>query len=265
MVGLGPRALEMSAPPLDAPGWVRRWDRQQELYLPDREARFRAMFDLLSVALPPEFVAVDLACGPGALATRLLRRFPSARVIAVDYDPVLLHLGRSTTEALGPRLHWAEADLRDPGWRARLGPAQVDAVLSTTALHWLVEKDLRRLYGDLAGLLRPGGVFLNGDFLAYEADRPRIRAFAQAAHEAATPGHGRPTDAEDWEVWWRRLAEEPSLRAAFEERKRRFPHEHGDEVQLPLSVHRDALVAAGFAEVDTIWQSFDNRVLLAVR
>ncbi|NTV64812.1 MAG: hypothetical protein HGA65_14965, partial [Oscillochloris sp.] len=32
-----------------------------------------------------------------------------------------------------------------------------------------------------------------------------------------------------------------------------------------LEVHRAALIDAGFDQVDTIWQHFDNRVLLAIR
>jgi hypothetical protein len=30
---------------VDWPDWLRRWDAQQEGYVPEREARFTAMFD----------------------------------------------------------------------------------------------------------------------------------------------------------------------------------------------------------------------------
>lgn len=33
---------------------------------------------------------LDLACGPGALTARVLRRFPDAEVTGVDTDPLLL-------------------------------------------------------------------------------------------------------------------------------------------------------------------------------
>lgn len=42
--------------------WLRRWDAQQEGYVPEREARFRAMFNALAALLPASFVALDLAC-----------------------------------------------------------------------------------------------------------------------------------------------------------------------------------------------------------
>jgi hypothetical protein len=40
-------------PTIDWSDWLRRWDRQQEGYLPDREERFAAMLDVLDVQLQP--------------------------------------------------------------------------------------------------------------------------------------------------------------------------------------------------------------------
>ncbi len=96
--------------------WLRRWDRQQTRYLPFREERFAAMFDALEALLPPDFVALDLGCGPGSLSQRLLERFPQARAIAVDQDPLLLAMGQGALGDIGGRLRWIDANLRElPG------------------------------------------------------------------------------------------------------------------------------------------------------
>lgn len=79
---------------IDWSDWLKRWDAQQAGYVPQREARFAAMFDVLAELLPPSFVALDLACGPGSVSQRLLARFADARAIAVDMDPVMLAIGR---------------------------------------------------------------------------------------------------------------------------------------------------------------------------
>src|SRR5438874_1750948 len=133
------RAGQMAMPQaaLDWQGWLRRWDAQQTGYIPDREERFAAMLDALEAMLPETFVALDLACGPGSLSQRLLARFPQARCVAVDHDPALLALGQGALGDGDGRLRWVEADLREPNWIDQLGERQVDAVLSTTALHWL--------------------------------------------------------------------------------------------------------------------------------
>ena len=159
-----PGAMDLS---VDWHQWLQRWDAQQTAYLPDREGRFGAMLDVLDILLPEEFIALDLACGPGAISQRLLARFPKARSIGVDLDPVLLTMGQVVLGHMGGRLRWVEADLMRPEWVSQLGASQVDAVLSTTALHWLPSEALIRVYRELGQLVRPGGVFLNGDNLTF--------------------------------------------------------------------------------------------------
>jgi SAM-dependent methyltransferase len=246
--------------------WLRRWDAQQAGYLPFREERFAAMLDVLEVVLPPAFVAVDLACGPGAISQRLLARFSAARCVAVDTDPVLLSLGQAALGDQGGRLRWVKADLTEPEWPATLGEEQVDAVLSATALHWLPGDALARAYRALGQLVRPGGVFLNGDRCGFAPHMPTFRALAEAAR-AQREGN-RPAGSEDWQAWWDALRREPDLADLFAERERRFawrqPWDRRWESPI-YELHEAALREAGFREVGVVWQRLDDHVLLAVR
>src|SRR2546422_10781828 len=96
--------------------WLARWDLQQESYNPSRERRFNAMFDVLGANLPRRFTAIDLGCGLGSLTARLLRRFPAARVVAVDFDPVILRVGQRALRDLSRRIAWVDADLGARRW-----------------------------------------------------------------------------------------------------------------------------------------------------
>lgn len=266
----------MGTTEVDWPAWLRRWDAQQTGYLPDREARFAAMFEVLEVLLPPEFVAVDLGCGPGSLARRLVGRFPRARCIAVDRDPVLLTMGQEVHGTGGGRLAWVDADLRDPDWPRALPSDRVDAVLSTTALHWLPSDALARLYRVLGVLLREGAVFLNGDTIRFG---PSLQTFRRlgGALEQRTRERVAQEGAEDWEGWWVALEREPALAELFAERRRRFAWRDlepgkrfsarpSDGLTSPfIDFHEAALRNAGFREVGVIWQRVEDRVLLAVR
>lgn len=251
---------------IDWQDWLRRYDLQQAGYFPDREQRFTAMFDALAVLLPESFVALDLACGPGAISQRLLARFPGARSIAVDIDPVLQAVGQGAFGTFDGRLRWVEADLASPNWTEALGEGSVDAVLSTTALHWLLPEHLVSLYRDLGRLIRPGGVFLNGDNMAFGPALPAFRLLRQHAEkqqwtDAAFAARGIET----WEKWWDALALEPSLAPLLAERTRRFADKTRQESPPIFDLHVAALRDAGFREVGTIWQVLANRVLLAVR
>jgi SAM-dependent methyltransferase len=250
---------------IDWHSWLERWDAQQTGYLPDREARFNAMLDVLAVLLPEEFIAVDLACGPGAISQRLLARFPKARCVAVDLDPILLAMGRGVLGTMGDRLRWVEADLMTAEWITHLGEAQVDAVLSTTALHWLAPEQLIRLYRQLGQVVRPGGVFLNGDNLKFGPHMPTFQRVAEAMKERIREEAFKGDGLEDWENWWKALSAEPALKELFAERERRFTWRTA-EWQMPIfDLHVAALRDGGFREVGVIWQNMENRVLLAVR
>src|SRR5215472_17103150 len=151
-----------------AHAWIERWDRQQEVYLSEREDRFTALIDAVEAGTRrPDPLVIDLGCGPGSLAVRLLRRLPAATVIAVDADPVTLSLGRAAYGDV-PGLQFLDLDLRSPDLACQLGLGSgrlADAAVSTTALRWLTAAELSDLYATVAGLLRPGGLFLDGDHL----------------------------------------------------------------------------------------------------
>jgi trans-aconitate methyltransferase len=249
----------------DWPVWLQRWDTQQTGYLPDREQRFQAMLDVLAVLLPDSFVALDLACGPGAISQRLLARFPHARCVAVDLDPVLLAMGQAVLGTMGGRLHWVEADLMREDWVTHLGETHVDAVLSTTALHWLSAEHLMRVYSQLGQLVCQGGVVLNGDNMKFSAAMPTFERVAETVKERQQTAAFEQRGVETWSDWWASLAAEPALRELFAERERRFAWKATGWRAPIFDVHEAALRDAGFREVGVIWQYMGNRVLMAVR
>jgi SAM-dependent methyltransferase len=246
--------------------WIDRWDGQQQSYLPDREDRFTAIIDVVEeISGRPDPLVLDLGAGPGSLSVRLLRRLPQARVIAIDADPLTLALGQAAWSDL-PGLLFADADLRSPGWYAGLGLGRhPDAVVSTTALHWLSQPALAELYVELAALLRPGGVLLNGDHLRGDDAEPVLNRLGEVLLEREERRHFPAGQRETWTDWWLAAAADPALAALYAEREaRRVEAEHHGSPSGRLSVHVAALRAAGFAEVGTLWQRGENRVLCGV-
>ncbi|MGQ0572587.1 MAG: class I SAM-dependent methyltransferase [Pseudonocardia sp.] len=250
---------------VDWPGWLRRWDAQQEVYIEGRERVFDVMLDVVESLLPAEIVVLDLAAGPGSISERVLRRLPRARCVAVDVDPVLVSVGRGALAGFGDRLRWVQADLRDPDWPAALGPQRFDAVLSTTATHWLDPAALAGAYRRVADLLTPRGILLNGDGMYFPGHQPRIRAVVAGIDERRRQ-RAVARGAEDWDTWWASLRTEPALADAFAVRDRLFP----PRVALPhrsptRAFHGVALAEAGFAEVASVWQDLHKHIVLALR
>ncbi len=247
--------------------WIARWDAQQQDRLPDREDRFTALLDAVEAGVGRDDpLVLDLGCGPGSLAARLLTRLPEAAVVAIDADPLTLALGRTAWQDR-PGLRFADADLREPGWSAGLGlTRQPDAAVSTTALHWLSQPVLAAVYAEVGALLRPGGLLLNGDHLAEDESAPRLAMLDRALVEAEIRRRQPGGVTESWDQWWTAVSAEPDLAALDAERKsRNVSAEHHSSPAGRLSVHVEALRAAGFTEVGTLWQRGDNRLLCAVK
>jgi SAM-dependent methyltransferase len=246
----------------DWQGWLARWEAQQGLYMPSREERFAIIVAAVQAVCGDAPHVVDLGCGPGSLARRILDTIPGSRVTAIDMDPVLLAIGRNALGDHGGRLRWLDADLRSR-WRVPEDDA-VDAAVSTTALHWLQPDALAALYRHVATVLPPGGVFVNGDRMDFPAEAPRIAAAVAAIrdpHDEAVSSD----QAETWEDWWSAVESEPALAEEVAERSRRH-HDHPDhDHPATLAFHVAALRDAGFREADTVWQHLTDRVLVAVR
>ncbi|MFF0216958.1 class I SAM-dependent methyltransferase [Streptomyces vinaceus] len=245
----------------DWQAWQESWDRQQEWYMPDREERFRVMLDMVEALVGPTPRVLDLACGTGSITDRVLRRFPESTSTGVDLDPALLTIARGHFDGDG-RVEFVMADLKDPDWTSALPYDTYDAVLTATALHWLHSPQLAVLYGQLAPLLREGGVFMNADHMPDPAT-PRLNA-AERAHRHAGMDRARAAGALDWADWWALAAADPVL---AEPTRRRYEiyGEHADGDTPDDAWHVRTLREAGFAEARTVWRSPSDALVLGLK
>jgi SAM-dependent methyltransferase len=258
----------------EARAWFERWEAQQSGIIGVREERFGVILDVLAAVfdVDDDLTVVDLASGPAGISMRVLDRFPKARSVAVDYDPVLLAIGRGAHGDRDGRLRWVEHDLRDPGWAdavlAAAGRVDVDAVLTSTALHWIPTGALTDVYRACSAMLRPHGLLVNCDNMDYAAQSPTIRRIAESrrsAERTAAAQRAAVQEYEGYEQWWDAAANAPSLAALHREREQRYAWRDRDEYRPGFEVHTALLHEAGFDEVETVWQRYQNHVLVAVR
>ncbi len=229
--------------------WVNRWERMQGCYLVDRAERFAVMIRIVRATQSSVSRILDLGCGPGGVTRQFLEAFPQAQVIGIDVDPTLLLLGNMQLTEFGTRVKLIEADLRESSW-LQLVPTPFDAVVSSTALHWLAPEQLAGLYGHVAQVLRPGGVFLNADHVGSDSSLIQ-QAWEQHRDEMLTPS----TDSvDDWNGFWNAYAQ--ALKVNRDEMRQRLEatYERGVEQGMSLPWHFHALKASGFHTVDCFWR-----------
>ena len=204
---------------VDWPAWLDRWDAQQTGYIPERRGALRRDATMCSTSsFRPTSSRWTSAVGPGRCAapswTDSLGRAASPWTSIPSSDH-----GQRVHGTFGGRLHWVDADLRDPTGPGGFETGSVDAVLSTTALPWLAADKLTRVYRQLGALVREGGVVLNGDTIRFG---PRCRPSRRVAAVLEERTRRRSHEAqaiEDWERWWVALEAEPGVADLFAERR----------------------------------------------
>ena len=114
-------------------------------------------------------------------------------------------------------------------------------------------------------MIRLGGVLVNGDHLTFDQDQQRIAAAATTLQEEEAAREAAVHPAETWQEWWQAAKAEPAFASLMTERRSRWGG-HPDYRSAGQALAMEAaLKQAGFAEVGTIWQHFENRVLVAIR
>jgi malonyl-CoA O-methyltransferase len=109
---------------------------------------------------------LDLGCGTGYGAARLARRFPQARIVALDVAEGMVRRARDRTGGwrrflprtfVSPRVQCLCADAET----LPLAAASVDLVVSSLMLQWC---DARTVFAQVQRVLRPGGLWLFSTF-----------------------------------------------------------------------------------------------------
>jgi len=234
------------------------WERQQSVHEPDRELRFRLMLDYIEHLTDPPRRVLDLACGPGSITRRVLDRFPSAEVAALDIDPLLLELARDAF-AGNERIRVVARQLAEAGWWEDLG--RFDAVLTATAMHWLPPSALSGVYAGVARLLRPGGIFANADHMPL-AD-PVLRDAADGMH-AEYLREIFASGVESCDEWYRRAYADPRYEGWWAERERVFAHWTGELLESE-EWHLGLLRRSGFERAGVVWRRGNDALVIAVR
>ena len=137
------------------PDAAEAFEREAEAYAAADDAKlFHAHLERPAVTalLPPlaGLAVLDAGCGPGWYTQYLIEH--DANVTAVDASAKMVAVTRARAQG---RAEVLEADLRRP---LPFPPASFDLVVCSLVLHYL--ENWEDVFGELARVLKPGGLFL---------------------------------------------------------------------------------------------------------
>ncbi len=181
---------------------ARAWIERTEGGGRDRTGEIETFAALVPFATDASARVLELGAGTGALTSVFLERFPRARVLALDLSEVMIDEGRARLRRFGDRVRFQQWDMEEEGWPPEAsGP--FDLVASSIAIHHLAAERKRGLVRQVFACLRPGGSFMNLDYVAPASDALAAR-YAQAlerlsggaadeGHQCAAGGHASGT------------------------------------------------------------------------
>jgi len=139
------------------PEWAQRYLRERDA-IPHRREGITVLIDEL---LPARVTRVlDLGTGDGNTLALVLAVRPEATGVGLDFNPEMLARAEERF-ADDPRVDLAAHDLDDP-----LPAGEYDLVVSSFAIHHVVDARKRALYAEVYDRLVPGGAFFNLEHVA---------------------------------------------------------------------------------------------------
>lgn len=232
-------------PDQPAPSWTEddsaTFLKLADVAVPGRREQTDVLLSLIPAAQDDAFAGADLACGEGLLSEFILDRFPRARLAAMDGSREMLAKAAVRLRRFGPRASVREFDLADRGWLDEI-ESPLRCAVSSLCFHHLDGPTKRRLFGDLAARLEPGGALLIADIVAPASDVIR-RSWAHTWDEIARSQSIELTGDTDayrtfQELGW-------NAHAITEPEPREMPSRLYEQLKW--------LEAAGFTEVDCFW------------
>ena len=212
-----------------------------EVAVPGRQEQIEMLLQLVPAEQGEDFRAVELACGEGLLAERMLDRFSRAQLTAFDGSDVMREAARKRLSRFGDRVEVHEFELGSDAWLAGI-QGTLRCALSSLAIHHLADEDKRSLHSRIAQRLEPGGAILVADVVMPDNAAVR-RAVVDAWHRIARERSQELTGSLDT---YQRLADEGWGPPETDE------PEPG-EMPARLGDHLGWLKEAGFKDVDGFW------------
>lgn len=176
---------------------------------------------------------LELGAGTGELTAKLLTRFPNSTVLAVDHSEQMLGEAERKLEAFGDRAQIERGSFPTDQ------PSETEAfdlVVSTLAIHHLDTEEKQTLFRAIHDALVPGGWFVNGDVVQFEAPHLETLADDMIENWVRSKGWSEEEFMDQWHA--------------------------SDEYDNPSSLV-DQLIwlrEAGFGSVSSLWQYYNFAV-----
>jgi SAM-dependent methyltransferase len=139
--------------------------------IPLANEQIDVLLRVVRVALPKVERFLDLGCGDGILGRAVLREHSNAAGVFLDFSDTMIAAAKKAVAAEGRQATFVAHDFGLKSWvEAAKIHAPFDLVVSGLAIHHQNDERKREIYWEIFDLLKPGGLFLNLEHVAFAAN-----------------------------------------------------------------------------------------------
>jgi trans-aconitate methyltransferase len=220
-----------------------------DIAVPRRDEMMRTLVAGVPFAPEQPIRVIELGCGDGQLAARLLEAFPASTIAALDGSESMRDLAKARLAPFGERARVRAFDVASLDWWDQMFGA--DVVVSSLCLHHVNDAKKQYLYKAVAERITAQGALFVADLI--EPMHPAARAVAAAEWDASAGAQAAASG-------------QPALFSRFLDAQWnhfRFP----DAMDQPSALfhHLVWLRHAGFAAVDCLWLFAGHAVIGAFK
>jgi tRNA (cmo5U34)-methyltransferase len=210
---------------------AQEFDRIIVTLIPDYPRMVEALVAVIPFESSAPVRVIDLGCGTGTVAERVLASFPNAQVTCLDLAENMIAMARAKLKH-HPHVHYVAGDFNNFDL-----DGNYDVVVSSLALHHLMTNDdKRQFYRRIYGSLRSGGVLYNADVVLGSSD------FLQAVYM------------QQWRIFMGRKVSREEIEGKW------IPKYEAEDRPAKLTDQLAWLAEIGFADVDVIWKNYNFAV-----
>ncbi|MGB0909140.1 MAG: class I SAM-dependent methyltransferase [Nitrospirales bacterium] len=203
---------------------VEGYDQAIELCVPRYDEMLWAIVYYLPSGWKPLNI-LELGCGSGNLSELVAKMFPRANLCLIDQSEKFLSSCRSRLQKY-KTIEYIHADFSE----MKFEPSTFDLVVSSIAIHHLLDTEKFNMFNNIHRWLRPGGVLAFSDQYAGATNDLYQKHIKQWKQEAIDQGLGQ----KKWKQW--------------------MDHQKEHDCHVPLHTQIQWLQRIGYASVDCTWR-----------
>lgn len=203
---------------------VDEYDQAIELCVPRYDEMLWAILYYLPSGWKPLNI-LELGCGSGNLSELVAKTFPHANLCLIDLSEKFLSSCRLRLRKY-KTIQYIHGDFSE----LKFEPQSFDLVVSSIAIHHLIDNEKLELFRKIHQWLRPGGVLAFSDQYAGTTNDLYQKHIKQWQQEAFARGLGQ----KEWEHW--------------------MEHQKAHDFHVPLHIQIQWIQQIGYASVDCTWR-----------